>query len=175
MKEVRMEDQTGEEATAAATTAVELPNSTASAMETGRDREGPDSGAPPARPVPTQRPLEHLMRNIGLEAKDGDIIFPITPIGRPPPYDHKLSAENRKRAEEAMKKIRSLHLQAIYNAGVVRQVDRILGSSQDDGGGSEYQPPRVFHRHRDVWRYSPKGAEDSSGVTVSNLVPYNFR
>ena len=66
------------------------------------------------------------MRDMGLEAKDGDIIFPITPIGRPPPYDHELSAENRKRVEEAMKKICSLHFQAIYNAGAVRQVDRIL-------------------------------------------------
>ena len=85
VKEVRMEDQKGEEATAATATAVELPNSTASAMETGRDGEGPDSGAPPACPVPTQRPLERLMRDMGLEAKDGDIIFPITPVGRPPP------------------------------------------------------------------------------------------
>ena len=87
VKEVRMEDQKGEEATAAATTAVELPNSTASAMETTRDGEGPNSGAPPAHPVPAQRPLEHLMRDMGLEAKDGDIIFPITPVGRPPPYN----------------------------------------------------------------------------------------
>ena len=126
MKEERMEDQKGEEATAAATTAVELPNSTTSTMETGRDGEGPDSGAPPACPVPAQRPLECLMRDMGLESKDGDIIFPITPIGRPPPYDHELSAENHKRVEEAMKKICSLHLQVIYNAGVVRQVDRIL-------------------------------------------------
>ena len=53
------------------------------------------------------------MRDVGLEAKEGDIIFPITHIGRPPPYDHELSAENHKRAEETMKKIRSLHLQAI--------------------------------------------------------------
>ena len=37
VKEVRMEDQKGEEATAAAATAVELPNSTTSTMETGRD------------------------------------------------------------------------------------------------------------------------------------------
>ena len=95
-------------------------------METGGAGEGPGSGAPPAHPVPTQRLLEHLMRDIGLEAKDGDIFFPITHIGRPPPYDHKFSTENHKRAEEAMKKIRSLHLQAFYNAGVVRQVDRIL-------------------------------------------------
>ena len=94
MKEERMEDQRGEEAAAAATTAVDLPKSTASTMETGGDGEGPDSGAPPAHPVPTQKPLEHLMRDIGLEAKDGDIIFPITHIGRPPPYNHELSTEN---------------------------------------------------------------------------------
>ena len=42
VKEVMMEGQKGEEATAAAATAVELCNSTASAMETGRDREDPD-------------------------------------------------------------------------------------------------------------------------------------
>ena len=52
VKEVRVEDLKGEEATAAAATAVELPNSTTSGMETGRDGEGPDSGAPPACPVP---------------------------------------------------------------------------------------------------------------------------
>ena len=120
MREERMEDQRGEEAAAAAATAVGLPNSTTSTMETGWDREGPNLGAPPAHPVPAQRPLEHLMRDIGLETKDGDIIFPITPVGRPPPYDHELSAENCKRAEEAMKKIRSLRLQTIYNAGAVR-------------------------------------------------------
>ena len=84
VNEERMEDQRGEEATAVAATAVKLPNSTTSTMETGGDGEGPDSGAPPTHPVPAQRPLEHLMRDIGLEAKDGDIIFPITPVGRLP-------------------------------------------------------------------------------------------
>ena len=163
-----MEDQKGEEAAAAAATAVALPNSTTSAMETERVGEGPDSGAPPAHPVPVQRPLEHLMRDMGLEAKERDIIFPITPTGKPPPYDHELLAENRKRAEEAMKKIRSLHLQVIYNAGAVRQVDRILEellmaqSKPDDGSGSEHQPPRVLLCHRNIWRYSPRGAENSS-------------
>ena len=126
MKEEGVEEQGGEEAAAAAATAVELPNSTASAMEISGDGEGPNSGAPPPHLVSTQRPLKHLMRDINLQTKDGDIIFPITPVGRPPPYDHELSAENHKRAEKAMKKIRSLHLQAIYNAGAVRQVDRIL-------------------------------------------------
>ena len=126
MKEEGVEEQGGEEAAAAAATSVELPNSTASAMETSGDGKGPDSGAPPPHSVCTQRPLECLMRDINLEAKHGDIIFPITPVGRPPPYDHKLSAENHKRVEEVMKKIHSLHLQAIYNAGAVRQVDQIL-------------------------------------------------
>ena len=126
VKEEGVEEQGGEESAAAATTAVELPNSTASAMETSGGGEGPDSGATPPRSVSIQRPLECLMRDITLEAKDGDIIFPITPVGRPPPYNHGLSAENHKRVGEAMKKIHSLHLQAIYNAGAVRQVDRIL-------------------------------------------------
>ena len=95
-------------------------------MEINEGGDGPNSGAPPPHSVSTQRPLEHMMRDIALEAKDGDIIFPITPVGGPPPYNHELSVENRKKAVEAMKKIRSLHLQAIYNAGAVRQVDRIL-------------------------------------------------
>ena len=88
VKEEGVEEQGGEEAAAAATTAVELPNSTASTMETSGDGESPDLGVPLPHSVSTQRPLECLMRNINLEAKDQDIIFPITPVGRPPPYDH---------------------------------------------------------------------------------------
>ena len=126
VKEEEVEEQGGEEAAAAAATAAELPNSTTSAMEINEGGDGPNLGAPPPHSVSTQRPLECLMRDITLEAKDGDIIFPITPVGRPRPYNHELSAENCKRVEEVMKKIRSLHLQAIYNAGAVRQVDRIL-------------------------------------------------
>ena len=75
MKEEGVEEQGGEKAAAAATTAVELPNSTASTMETSGGGEGPNSGAPPPCSVSTQRPLERLMRDITLEAKDGDIIF----------------------------------------------------------------------------------------------------
>ena len=173
VKEEEVEEQGGEEGAAAAATAAELPNSTASAMEINGGGEGPDSGAPPPCSISTQRPLERLMRDITLEAKDGDIIFPITPVGRPPPYDHKLSAENCKRAEEAVKKIRSLHLQAIYNAGAVRQVDQILVEllmaqftrvNQMNGDRPEYQPPRIVHCHGDIWRYSPGGAENSSGA-----------
>ena len=123
---MKEEEQGGEEAAAAATTTAEPPTSTTSAMEINKGGDGPDSGAPPPHSVSTQRPLEHLMMDITLEAKDGDIIFPITPVGRPPPYNHELSAENCKKAEEVMKKICSLHLQAIYNTGAVRQVDRNL-------------------------------------------------
>ena len=184
MKEERMEDQKEEEAAAVATTAVELPNSTTSTMETGGNREGPDLGAPPAHPVPTQRPLEHLMRDIGLETKDGDIIVPITPIGRPPPYDHKLSAENCKRVEEAMKKICSLHLQTIHNARVVRQVDSILAEllmaqftrvnqmMGVDLNTSLQEFFTIIEASRGIILEELKTA---LGPMVSNLVPYNLQ
>ena len=71
VKEEGVEEQGGEEAAAVAATTVELPDSTTSAMETSGDGEGPDSGAPPPHSVSTQRPLERLMRDITLEAKDG--------------------------------------------------------------------------------------------------------
>ena len=179
-----MEDQRGEGATAAASTAVELPNSTASTMKTGGDGEGPDSGAPPACPVPTQRPLEHLMRDIGLEAKDGDIIFPITPIGRPPLYNHELSAENHKRAEEAMKKIHSLHLQTIYNAGAVRQVDRILAEllmaqftrvNQMMGADLNTSLQEFFTVIETSGGILLEELKTALGSMVSNLVPYNLQ
>ena len=184
VKEERMEDQRAKEAAAAATTAVELPNSTTSAMETGGDGEGPDLGAPPPHPVPTQRPLVHLMRDITLEAKDGDIIFPITPVGRPPPYDHKLSAENHKRAEEVMKKIRSLHLQTIYNAGAVRQVDRILVEllmaqftrvNQMMGADLNTSLQELFTVIETSGGTLLEELKTALGPTVSNLVPYNLQ
>ena len=184
MKEEGVEDQGGEEAVAAATTAVELPNSTTSTMETSGDGEGPDSGAPPPHSVSTQRPLECLMRDINLEAKDGDIIFPITPVGRPPPYDHELSAENCKRAEEAMKKIRSLHLQAIYNAGAVRQVDRIFVElfmaqftrvNQMMGADLNTSLQELFTVMETSGDTLLEELKTALGPTVSNLVPYNLQ
>ena len=66
MKEEGVEEQGGKEAAAAAITAVELPNSTTSAMEISGGREGPNSGAPPPHSVTTQRPLECLMREHNL-------------------------------------------------------------------------------------------------------------
>ena len=184
MKEEGVEEQGGEEAAAAAATAVELPNSTASAMEISGDGEGPNLGAPPPHSVSTQRPLEHLMRDINFEAKDGDIIFPITPVGRSPPYNHELSAENCKRAEEVMKKIHSLHLQAIYNTGAVRQVDRILAEHLMaqftrvnqmmgmDLNTSLQELFTVMETSRDTLLEELKTA---LGPTVSNLVPYNLQ
>ena len=141
-------------------------------------------GAPPAHPVPAQRPLEHLMRDIGLEAKDGDIIFPITPVGRPPPYDHKLSAENRKRAEEAMKKICSLHLQTIYNAGAVRQVDRILAEllmaqftrvNQIMGADVNTSLQEFFTIIETSGGILLEELKTALGPKVRNLVPYNLK
>ena len=88
------------------------------------DGEGaPNPEEVPPHSNPTSKPLEHTLREMDLGAKDGDIIFPISNVGRPPPYNHKLSADNREKVEVAMSKICSIHLQAIYNAGGVRQVD----------------------------------------------------
>ena len=66
-----MEDKRGEEAAEVATTAVEPPNSTTSAMEAGGSGEGPNSRVPPACTAPVEKPLEHLMRDMGLETKGG--------------------------------------------------------------------------------------------------------
>ena len=63
-------------------------------MEVNENGEGPDTGAPPSHSVPTHKPLECMLRDMNLEAKDGDLIFPITNVGRPLPYNHELSAEN---------------------------------------------------------------------------------
>ena len=124
------------------------------------------------------------MRGINLEAKDGDIIFPITPVGRPPPYDHKLSAENRKRVEEVMKKIRSLHLQAIYNAGAVRQVDRILAEllmaqftrvNQMMGTDLNTSLQELFTVMETSGDTLLEELKTALGPMVSNLVPYNLQ
>ena len=169
---------------AAATTAIELPNSTTSAMETSGDGEGPNSGAPPLHSVSTQRPLQGLMRDITFEAKDGDIIFPITPVGRPPPYDHELSANNCKIAEETMKKICSLHLQAIYNAGAVRQVDRILAAllmaqftrvNQMMGMDLNTSLQELFTVVETSGDTLVEELKTALGPMVSNLVPYNLQ
>ena len=182
VKEEEVEGQGGEEAAAA--TAAEPPNSTASAMEINGGEEGPDSGAPPPHSVSTQRPLECLMRDITLEAKDGDIIFPITPVGRPPPYNHELSAENCKKAEGAMKKICSLHLQAIYNAGAVRQVDWILAEllmaqftrvNQMMGADLNTSLQELFTIMETSGDTLLEELKTALGPMVSNLVPYNLQ
>ena len=184
MKEEEVEVQGGEEATATAATTAEPLNSTTSAMEINGGGDGPDSGAPPPHSVSTQRPLEHLMKDITLEAKDGDIIFPITPVGRPPPYNHELLAENCKKAEEAMQKICSLHLQAIYNAGVVRQVDKILVEllmaqftrvNQMMGKDLNTSFQELFTIMEASGETLLGELKTALGPTVSNLVPFNLQ
>ena len=124
------------------------------------------------------------MRDVGLEAKEGDIIFPVTHKGRPPPYDHELSAENCKRVEEAMKKIRSLHLQAIYNTGAVRQVDRILAKllmaqftkvNQMMGADLNTSLQEFFTVIEMSGGILLEELKTPLGPTVSNMVPYNLQ
>ena len=184
VKEAGVEDKRGEEAAVAATTAIEPPDSTASALEAGGSGEGPNLGAPSARTAPVEKPLERLMRDMGSETKEGDIIFPITPVGRTPPYDHELSAVNCKRVEEAMKKICSLHLQAIHNAGTVRQVDRILAEllmaqftrvNQMMGADLNTSLREFFTVIETSGDTLLEELKTALGSTVSNLVPYNLQ
>ena len=124
------------------------------------------------------------MRDMGLEAKEGDIIFPVNPIGKSPPYDHELSAENHKRVEEAMKKIHSLHLQAIYNAGAVRQVDRIpaellmaqfIRVNQMMGADLNTSLQEFFSVIEMSGGILLEELKTALGLTVSKLVPFNFQ
>ena len=52
--------------------------------------------------------------------------LPPVSISKPLPYNNELSHELLKKAKGALKKIHSFHLQAVYDTGSVRQVDRIL-------------------------------------------------
>ena len=124
------------------------------------------------------------MKDITLEVKDRDIIFPITPIGGPPPYNHELSAENRKKVEEAMKKICSLHLQAIYNARAVRQVDQILAEllmaqftrvNQVMGEDLNTSLQELFTVLEASGETLLGKLKTALGSMVSNLVPYNLQ
>ena len=95
-------------------------------MEINDGEEVPNPEEVPPCSNSAGKPLEHMLREMDLRAKDGDLIFPISNVGKPPPYNHELSVEDQEKAEVAMSKICSIHLQAVYNAGGVRQVDRIL-------------------------------------------------
>ena len=183
-KEEDAEEQWGGEAAATATTTAELPNYTTFTMEINEGGDGPDSGAPPPHSASTQKPLECMMRDITLEAKDRDIIFPITHVGGPPPYNHELSAENPKKVEEAMKKIRSLHIQVIYNTGAVRQVDRILAEllmaqftrvNQMMGKDLNTSLQELFTVMEASGETLLGELKTALEPTVSNLVPYNFQ
>ena len=125
-EEAEKEEREQEKVEEDAPTNTDLPDSTAPGMEVNDDGEGPNFEEVPPCSDPTSKPLECMLRDMDLGAKDGDLIFPITNVGRPLPYNHELSAEDQERVEVAMKKIYSFHLQAVYNAGGVRQVDQIL-------------------------------------------------
>ena len=63
-------------------------------MEVNNDGEGPNPEEVSPHSNSASKPLECMLRDMDLGAKDGDLIFSITNIGRPPPYNHELFAEN---------------------------------------------------------------------------------
>ena len=125
-----------------------------------------------------------MLRDMDLGAKDGDLIFPITNVGKPPPYNHELSTEDWEKAEVAMKKIRSFHLQAVYNAGGVRQVDWILAEllmaqftrvNLMIGEDLNTSLQELFSVVEESGKTLLGELKTALGPTVSNLVPYNLQ
>ena len=98
MEEEGNEQEEGEEEDAPTNT--DLPG-----MEVNDGEEAPNPEEVPPHSNSAGKPLEHMLREMDLGAKDGDLIFPISNIGRPPPHNHELSAEDQEKAEVAMSKI----------------------------------------------------------------------
>ena len=130
------------------------------------------------------KPLECMLRDMDLGAKDGDLIFPIINIGKPPPYNHELSAEDQEKVEVAMSKICSIHLQAVYNAGGVRQVDRILAellmaqftrANLMMGKDLNTSLQELFSVVEESGKTLLMELKTPLGPTVSNLVSYNLQ
>ena len=63
-------------------------------MEVSDDGEVPNPEEVPPHSDSASKPLECMLRDMDLGTKDGDLIFLITNVGQPPPYNHELSAED---------------------------------------------------------------------------------
>ena len=153
-------------------------------MEVNDGEEAPNPEEVPPHSNSAGKPLEHMLREMDLGAKDGDLIFPVSNIGRPPPYNHELSVEDQEKAEVAMLKIRSIHLQAIYNAGGVRQVDWILAKllmaqftrvNLMMGEDLNTSLQELFSVVEESGKTLLTELKTALGPTVSNLVPYNLQ
>ena len=63
-------------------------------MEVNDGEEVPNPEEVPPHSNSAGKPLERMLREMDLKAKDGDLICPVSNIGKPPPYNHELSAED---------------------------------------------------------------------------------
>ena len=173
------EDEGNEQEEEDAPTNTDLPG-----MEVNEDKEAPNPEEAPPRSDSTSKPLEHMLREMELWAKDGDLIFPISNVGRSPPYNHELPVEDQEKVEVAMSKICSIHLQAIYNAGGVRQVDQILAEllmaqftrvNLMMGEDLNTSLQELFSVVEGLGKTLLTELKTALGPTVSNLVPYNLQ
>ena len=121
---------------------------------------------------PHGKPLQHMAKDMDFEADDDDLTLP--------PYNHELSLELLKKAEEAMKKICSYHLQVVYDAGGVRQVDRILAEllmaqfawvNQMMGEDLYTSLQELFSMMEESSKSLLEELKAALGPTVCNLVP----
>ena len=158
-----------------------IANPTTKTMDNG---EPPDDGEVPRYSRLYSRPLEHMAEEVELGAGDDDLALPPTNIGRPPPYNHELFPELLRKAKEALGKIHSYHLQAAYDAGCVRQVDRIMAElfmaqfarvNQMIGEDLNTSLQELFSVVEESSKTLLEELKTTLGPTVSNLVPYNLQ
>ena len=183
-EEAEREEKERKEAEEAASANINSTDSTTPAEEVMDDEEPLDYGTAPPPSDPQWKPLEHLVKGMNFKADDEDLVFPPANIGGPQPYNHELSPELRKKDEKAMKKIRSYHLQAVYNAGGVRQVDRIPAEllmsqfarvNQMMGEDLNTSLQELFSMVEESSKTLLEELRAAMGPTVSNLVPYNLQ
>ena len=183
-KEAEREEKEQMEAGEAASANVDPTDSTTPVEEVVDDEEPLDHRTSPPPSDLQGKALEHLAKGMNFKADDEDLVFPSANIGGPLPYNHKLSPELQKKAEEAMKKICSYHLQAVYDAGGVRQVDKILAEllmaqfawvNQMVGEDLNASLQELFSMVEESSKTLLEELKTALGPTVSNLVPYNLQ
>ena len=184
-EEAEREEKEHREAEEAASINVDPTDSTNPVMEIMDDGGPLDNGEAPLYSDSHGKPLEHMAKEVKFEANDdNDLELPPANISRPPPYNHELSLELLKKAEEAIKKICSYHLQAVYDAGGVRQVDRILAEllmtqfvhvNQMMGEDLNTSLQELFSVVEESSKTLLEERKAALEPMVSNLVPYNLQ
>ena len=177
---VKMREEERKEAEKAASQSSHI---SAPSHEMINDIETLDEGEhqPPTRS--RKKLLEQMAIDAGISLDD-DLNLPSVSAGKPSLSDEKFKAELCKKAEKVLNIIHSFHLQAIYDAGGVRQVDRILAEllmaefthvNLMFGEDLNTSLGKLFPIVEDSGKTLLEDLKAAVGPTVSNLIPYSLQ